>query len=76
MPFSSRISLVYMQWMALIIQRALIKRGILTMVYLDDVLLILKRDENPHVLFTKARELIQTICLPIVWDKIKPRPLP
>lgn len=70
MPFGSRISSVYMQRMALFIQRALLIRGILTVVYLDDVLLILKHDESPHAVFIQARDLITTIGLPIAWDKI------
>lgn len=70
MPFGSRISSVYMQRMALFIQRALLVRGILTVVYLDDVLLILKRHENPDGIFVQARDLIMELGLPIAWDKI------
>lgn len=59
-----------MQRMALFIQRALIVRGILTVVYLDDVLLIIKRCENPDIIFAQARDLIMELGLPIAWDKI------
>lgn len=72
MPFGSRISSLYMQKMACLIQRALINKGINTVVYLDDLLVISHRNKDPQGQFNQVIDLIKGLGLPIAWDKVTP----
>lgn len=70
MPFGSRISSVYMQMMARFIQRALVTMGLLTVIYLDDVLTICKQSENPYSKFREVFDTISELGLPIAMEKV------
>lgn len=70
MPFGSRLSSVYMQNMARFIQRALLRKGLLTIIYLDDILTICKRSEDPRMSFKEVYSLISDLGLPIALDKV------
>lgn len=70
MPFGSRVSSLYMQKMACLLQRALILRGITTVVYLDDVLVISPRNSDPQRQFEEVIGLIRHVGLPVAWDKV------
>lgn len=72
MPFGSRLSSLYMQRLAAFIQRALLRIDILTVIYLDDALVISRHDQDPEEGFTKVRNLLNKIGLPIAWEKLVP----
>lgn len=70
MPFGSRVSSLYMQRMACCIQRALINLNILSVVYLDDLLIICKRNEQPEEQFAVVLAMLRRLGLPIAWEKV------
>lgn len=70
MPFGSRISSLYMQRMALFIQRAAAVEGVATIIYLDDVLVICNRDRDADASFKVVRDIIRELGLPIAWKKV------
>lgn len=70
MPFGSRISSLYMQKMACLLQRTLLGTGITTVVYLDDVLVISPRNSDPNRQFANVIHLIRKVGLPVAWDKV------
>lgn len=72
MPFGSRISSLYMQKMACLLQRALLAVGITTIVYLDDVLIISPRSGDPRQQFEQVIQLLKKVGLPVAWDKVAP----
>lgn len=70
MPFGSRLSLLYMQRMVCSIQRALLRRQILSVVYLDDLLIICQRNQDPEKQFAIFLEMLRQLGLPITWEKV------
>lgn len=70
MPFGSRLSSLYMQRMACCIQRALLKQGMLSDAYLDDLLIICKKNQDPERQFAKALAMVRLLGLPIAWEKV------
>lgn len=70
MPFGSRISSCYMQKMANFIARALLSKGVMTIIYLDDLLLICPRDQNPDEGFNIALQTVRALGLPVAWEKV------
>lgn len=71
MPFGSRISSLYMQRMACMLQRALLRDGIVTIVYLDDVLVISSTTSDPQRQFQSVIDLLRKVGLPIAWEKVR-----
>lgn len=61
---------LYMQMMARFIQRALCGKGLLTVIYLDDVLTICKQGEDPQDKFHQVYDLISQLGLPIAAEKV------
>lgn len=70
MPFGSRISSLYMQKVACMLQRALLSRGIKTVAYLDDLLIISPRSSDPDAQFHTTIDVIRSVGLPVAWDKV------
>lgn len=70
MPFGSRISSVYMQRIAQFIQRALIREGVQTIIYLDDILTICRKGDAHEHKFKIVLDLLQELGLPIAWEKV------
>lgn len=70
MPFGSRASSLYMQRMAQMIQRALLRKNILTIVYLDDMLVVCPVNENPEEKFREVTAIVKLLGLPIAWEKV------
>lgn len=70
MPFGSRLSSVYMQRMAQFIQRAVLRQGVLTIIYLDDILVICPKSEDPTEKFDIVMTTVRELGLPIAWEKI------
>lgn len=70
MPFGSRISSLYMQKMSCLLQRALLQAKITTVVYLDDVLVISPRTNDPNCEFQTVIGLLRKVGLPVAWDKV------
>lgn len=70
MPFGSRLSSLFMQRIATFIQRALIKMDILTIIYLDDALILCRPGQNPDQVFSSVRDLLIAMGLPIAWEKL------
>lgn len=70
MPFGSRVSSLYMQRMARMIQRALLLKNILTVVYLDDLLVICPQNEDPTTKFLEVTKMLNLLGLPIAWEKV------
>lgn len=59
-----------MQRMACCIQRALLKIDILSIVYLDDLLIICKRNQEPENQFGKVLSMVRRIGLPIALENV------
>lgn len=70
MPFGSRLSSLYMQRMACCIQRALLQNGIISVVYLDDLLVICRKNQDPDRQFGKVIAMVRALGLPIAWEKV------
>lgn len=70
MPFGSRASSLYMQRMACMIQRTLLRQDILTVVYLDDMLVICPEGEDPRKKFLDVTTTLRSLGLPIAWEKV------
>lgn len=58
MPFGARLSSLYMQKLAEFIVRALTKKGVYCLQYLDDLICIVKRDASAQPLFAEAMATI------------------
>lgn len=48
----------------------MIRRDILTVVYLDDILIICRRGDQPDEKFKVVMDTIRDVGLPIAWDKV------
>lgn len=70
MPFGSRLSSLYMQRIASMLQRALAHRGVVSIIYLDDALLISPRCVDPEDQFRVAIAMFREVGLPIAWSKL------
>lgn len=71
MPFGARTSSMYMQKAANMISRALEKRGILTHVYLDDVVLYFLPDQDPQARMSEALDFMKALGLPLAEEKVQ-----
>lgn len=71
MPFGARTSSLYMQKAADLISRALLKRGIPTHVYLDNVILYFTPDQNPQARMAEALEFMKALGLPLADEKVQ-----
>lgn len=69
MPFGARTSSLYMQKIADLIARALQKRGIPTHIYLDDVILYFRPDQNPQARMREALDFMRALGLPLAEGK-------
>lgn len=70
MPFGSRLSSLFMQRMACFMQRALVRLDIITIFYLDDVLVVCRNDQDPDACFSQVIHIIRRLGLPIAWEKV------
>lgn len=70
MPFGSRISSVYMQRIAHFIQRALVRSGVVSIIYLDDILTVCRKHDSPEEKFKTVLDLLEELGLPIAWNKV------
>lgn len=59
-----------MQRMASFIQRAIYLNGIITIFYLDDVLVICQENQDPEWCFSRVIATIRKLGLPIAWEKV------
>lgn len=50
--------------------RAFDAKGIMTLVYLDDIFLLLRNDPSAHIQFSQAMSLIRSLGLPINYSKL------
>lgn len=71
MPFGARTSSAYMQKIANMISRALRQRGIETLIYLDDVILMLSPEHDPPARMREAVDFMKALGLPLAEDKIQ-----
>lgn len=53
-----------------IIQRALLKIKILSVVYLDDLLIICKKNQDPAKQFSEVLAMVRRLGLPVAWEKV------
>lgn len=70
LPFGARVSSLYVQQLADFIVRTLRIRNIRSLMYLDDLYLILPRDSNAQSTFTEVLAIIRSLGLPINYGKL------
>lgn len=70
-PFGSRTSSLYIQRVAEFIHRSLIAKGIYMLTYLDDGLIIINKDQNPHEVMREVMATIRALGLPLAYEKLQ-----
>lgn len=70
-PFGSRLSSLYMQKVALFLQRALQSKGIETVFYLDDGLIIANESQDAEANLNIVIATIRSLGLPLAFEKLQ-----
>lgn len=71
MPFGARNSSMYMQKIAMFIVRYLASIGIESFMFLDDMVLVIKRHQRAHELFANVLAVFRNMGLPIAYNKLQ-----
>lgn len=72
LPFGARLSSLYVQKIAEFISRALSARNITSLIYLDDLFLLLSDTDNTQQQFNEAMHVLRSLGLPINYSKLIP----
>lgn len=72
LPFGARVSSLYVQRIADFVVRILANRGITSLMYMDDLCLLLPHTSAAQSLFSQALSIIRDLGLPINYNKVIP----
>lgn len=70
LPFGTRVSSLYLQQLADFIVGVIQSRGIRSLMYLDDLFVILPQDQNAQSSFAQVLAIIRSLGLPINYGKL------